>query len=125
MFAERGCGELSGGKTGDRKLAAIMFTDIVGYTALAQSDESQALDVLERHNRLLRPIFSKHDGNEIKTIGDAFLVEFESALDAAQCAVEIQEFLHDYNLSSREDWKIKLRIGIHLGDVVHRANDVF
>ncbi|MDA4114057.1 MAG: tetratricopeptide repeat protein, partial [Thaumarchaeota archaeon] len=53
------------------------------------------------------------------------LVEFESALDATQCAVEIQEFLQEYNISSSDDWKIKLRIGIHLGDVIHKSNDVF
>lgn len=111
-------------RAGERKLAAIMFTDIVGYAALTQSDEARALDVLERHNKLLRPIFPKHNGREIKTMGDAFLVEFDSALDGTQCAVEIQEFLHDYNVSSRDDWKIKLRIGIHLGDVVHKSNDV-
>jgi TolB-like protein/Tfp pilus assembly protein PilF len=115
---------VSDARAGERKLAAIMFTDIVGYTALTQSDEARALDVLERHNKLLRPIFPKHNGREIKTIGDAFLVEFDSALAATQCAVEIQEFLHDYNVSSQDEWKIKLRIGIHLGDVVHKSNDV-
>ena len=102
-----------------------MFTDMVGYTALTQSDEKQALEVLERHNRLLQPFFPKHNGKEVKTIGDSFLVEFDSALDAFNCAVEIQSFLHDYNISSRDDWKIMLRIGIHLGDVVHRDGDVF
>jgi adenylate cyclase len=107
-----------------RRLAAIMFTDMVGYSALSQSDESQALQVLERHNRLLRPFFSRFGGKEIKTIGDSFLVEFESALDATNCATKIQEYLHDYNLSSQDDWKIKLRIGIHLGDVVHQDNDI-
>ena len=107
----------------ERRLAAIMFTDMVGYTALTQSDESQALEVLARHNRLLRPFFPKFHGREVKTIGDSFLVEFESALDAANCAVEIQKFLHDYNVSSRDEWKIILRIGIHLGDVVHSADD--
>ena len=108
-----------------RRLAAIMFTDIVGYTALAQSDEDQALKVLERHNKLLRPFFQKQRGKEIKTIGDSFLVEFDSALDATVCAMEIQEFLHDYNLSSRDDWKIRLRVGIHVGDIVHKEGDVF
>ena len=83
-----------------------------------------ALQVLERHNRLLKPFFPRYNGKEIKTIGDSFLVEFESALDAANCAVKIQEYLHDYNTSSREDWKIKLRIGVHLGDVVHRDGDI-
>jgi TolB-like protein/Flp pilus assembly protein TadD len=110
---------------GERRLAAIMFTDMVGYTALTQSDESLALEVLDRHNRLLRPLFPKFHGREVKAIGDSFLVEFDSALDAANCAVEIQRFLHDYNTSSRDEWKITLRIGIHLGDVVHRADDVF
>jgi TolB-like protein/Tfp pilus assembly protein PilF len=101
-----------------------MFTDIVGYSALTQSDESLALSVLERHRLLLRPYFSRYNGKEINIMGDSFLVEFESALDATNCAVKIQEDLHEYNLSSHEDWNIKLRIGMHLGDVVHRDNDI-
>ena len=108
-----------------RRLAAIMFTDVVGYTALTQANEARALAVLERHARLLRPIFSKHAGKAGKTIGDSFLVEFQSALEATECAIEIQQFLHDYNLSSPEEWKIRLRIGIHLGDVLHDKRDVF
>jgi len=110
---------------GDRRLAAIMFTDMVGYTALTQSSEERAMEVLERHNRLLRPIFPRFHGKEVKTMGDAFLVEFENALDAVKCAVEIQSFLHDYNVSAEEEWKIKLRIGIHLGDVIRKGGDVF
>jgi adenylate cyclase len=110
---------------GERRLAAIMFTDMVGYTALTQSNESQAMEVLERHNRLLRSFFPRFHGREVKTIGDSFLVEFESALDAVRCAAEIQSYLHDYNISSKDEWKIKLRIGIHLGDVIHQAGDVF
>ncbi|MGP8125765.1 MAG: adenylate/guanylate cyclase domain-containing protein [Nitrososphaerales archaeon] len=110
---------------GERRLAAIMFTDMVGFTALTQSDEAQSLGVLERHNKLLRPIFPKFHGREVKTIGDSFLVEFDSALDATNCAVDIQRVLHDYNTSSRDGWKIVLRISIHLGDVVHREGDVF
>lgn len=101
-----------------------MFTDIVGYTALTQSDEKQALEVLERHNRLLRPFFAKYNGREVKTLGDAFLVEFGSALEATLCAIEIQKFLHDYNVSANYEWMIKLRIGVHLGDVVHKNGDV-
>jgi adenylate cyclase len=102
-----------------------MFTDMVGFTALTQSNESQSLEVLQRHNRLLRPFFPKFNGREVKAIGDSFLVEFDSALDATNCAVEIQRYLHDYNISSRDEWKITLRIGIHLGDVVHSADDIF
>jgi adenylate cyclase len=102
-----------------------MFTDMVGYTALTQSNESLALEVIDRHNRLLRPFFPRFHGREVKAIGDSFLVEFESALDALSCAVEIQSYLHDYNISSRDEWKINIRIGIHLGDVTQRAGDVF
>jgi adenylate cyclase len=101
-----------------------MFTDIVGFTALNQSNETQALVALERHNKLLRPLFPKFNGKEIKTIGDSFLVEFDSALEATLCAIEIQKFLHDYNVSTHEDWKIKLRIGLHLGDIVRKGTDI-
>lgn len=107
-----------------RRLAAIMFTDMVGYSALAQADEANALAILERHNRLLRPIFSKFQGREVKTVGDAFLVEFDSALDSAQCALKIQSVLHDYNRTSPGHRKIRVRIGVHMGDVIHAAGDV-
>jgi adenylate cyclase len=110
-----------------RRLAAIMFTDILGYTLLAQSNEEQALELLQRQNSLLRPIFPKYNGREVKTIGDSFLVEFESALDAALCAIEIQKFLHDYNActTTTDKRRVQLRIGIHVGDVVHKTGDIF
>jgi adenylate cyclase len=101
-----------------------MFTDMVGYSALAQADEAAAIAVLGRHNRLLRPIFPKFLGHEIKTVGDAFLVEFDSALDSVRCALEIQRVLHDYNESAPDEWKIRIRIGIHVGDVVETNGDV-
>jgi adenylate cyclase len=109
----------------ERRLAAIMFTDMVDYTALTQKNETAALELLEYHRRRLRPLLSKHSGREIKTIGDAFLVEFSSALEAARCAFEIQEMFHEYNVSSPLDRTIRLRIGIHVGDVIHSQNDVY
>src|SRR5881396_1810687 len=108
-----------------RRLAAIMFTDMVGYTALAQRNEALALELLEEHRRILRSIFPRFNGTEIKTIGDAFLVEFQSALEAAQCALEIQRTLAKRNHDVSSEHRIELRIGIHVGDVVHREGDVY
>jgi class 3 adenylate cyclase len=74
----------------ERKLAAIMFRDIVGFTKLAQRDEGLALRWLEDHRSLLRPNFTSRGGREVKTIGDAFMVEFPSAVESVRCAVEVQ-----------------------------------
>src|SRR6476660_8988859 len=108
-----------------RKLAAIMFTDMVGYSALSQRDDKLAQELLEEHRRLLREIFPRFNGTEIKTIGDAFLIEFHSALEAAQCAIEIQRTLAKRNHDVTPDRRIELKIGIHIGDVVHREGDVY
>ncbi len=102
-----------------------MFTDMVGYSALTQRDESLALQLLEEHRQLVRPLFPARGGREIKTIGDAFLVEFASALDAATCAVEMQQVLHEHNLATPPERRIQIRIGLHAGDVIHREGDVF
>ena len=108
----------------ERRLAAVMFTDIVGYTAMSQRDEKRALKALKSHDDMLRPIFAKHRGTVIKTIGDSFLVQFRSALAATECAIEIQQRLagadKDIAFSA-----VMLRIGLHLGDVIRRGNDIF
>src|SRR5438034_2922487 len=108
-----------------RKLAAIMFTDMVGYSALAQHDDKRALELLEEHRQLLRGIFTRFNGTEIKTIGDGFLVEFNSALEAAQCAIGIQRALSKRNHDVPVERRIEVRIGVHIGDVVHRGSDVY
>lgn len=107
-----------------RKLTAIMFTDRVGYSALAQRNEALALELLEEHRRLLRPIFPLFNGREVETAGDAFLVEFASALEATKCAVEIQRTLSKRNQTQPAGRHIRLRIGIHVGDVVHKDGKV-
>jgi TolB-like protein/class 3 adenylate cyclase/tetratricopeptide (TPR) repeat protein len=110
--------------TEHRKLAAIMFTDMVGYSALAQRNEALALELLEEHRRLLRSVFPKHQGFEIKTIGDGFLVEFSSALAAVQCGIEIQEEIAKRNSVNPPQGMFHVRIGIHAGDVVRRDDDM-
>ncbi|MGA8275755.1 MAG: adenylate/guanylate cyclase domain-containing protein, partial [Thermoplasmata archaeon] len=105
-----------------RRLAAIMFTDIVGYTTLGQENEAIALELLEQHRRLLRPIFSKHRGREVKTIGDAFLVEFGSALEATLCAIDVQSSVHSLNLE--RGGTLQVRIGVHVGDVMSQGGDL-
>ena len=111
--------------TEQRKLAAIMFTDMVGYSALSQRDEKLAQELLEEHREILREIFPRFHGTEIKTIGDAFLVEFGSALEAAQCAIEIQRTLAKRNADIVPDQRIEVKIGVHIGDVIHRGGDVY
>ena len=110
---------------GERKLAVIMFTDVVGYTSLTQKNEAVAMELLGEQRTLVRPLLARHGGREIKTIGDAILVEFESALEAVRCAFDVQQSLHELNSGRPIDRKIFLRIGVHLGDVIHSQNDVY
>ena len=109
----------AGSSKRSRKLSAIMFTDMVGYSALTQKNETLAIDLLEEHRRILRPLFPKHGGKEVETAGDAFFVEFSSALEAVNCAIEIQEILFTRNAELESEKHIILRIGLHVGDVVH------
>jgi len=102
-----------------------MFTDLVGYSSLTQLDESRALESLETHNRVVRESIRKLRAREVKTIGDSFLIEFDDVLEACRCSVEILKSFHESNILAPDPWKIKLRIGIHFGDVVHRQGDVF
>ena len=102
-----------------------MFTDIVGYTAITQRDEALAMTLLEENRAQVRPFFSRYNGREVKTVGDAFLVEFGSALEAVRCAYDIQQSIHDANGGREPERKVQLRIGIHLGDVIHSQNDVY
>ena len=107
-----------------RRLAAIMFTDMVGYTALAQRNESLSLALVDEQRRLIRPILNKHNGREVKTIGDALLLEFSSALEAVRCSYDIQRAAREFNISSPVSHRLHLRIGVHLGDVVESRGDI-
>ena len=107
----------------DRRLAAIVFTDMVGYTASSQADEGRTLELLRQQEALVRPLWSVHQGREIKSTGDGFLVEFDSALKAIQCAVDIQRQIHARNTEGGLA-PLQIRIGIHLGDVVPHGGDI-
>src|SRR5216684_7356750 len=100
-----------------RELAAIMFSDIAGYTAIMGRDERKALRALDDHRALLRTILPRFNGRLVGEIGDGTLSSFHSALDAVNCARAAQAALQD-------DPSLKLRIGIHLGDVVFSNNTV-
>jgi len=107
-----------------RRLAAIMYTDVVGFTASAQANEADALARLREQERIVRPLFEPYKGREIKSTGDGFLVEFESALGALECAVEIQRRMRERN-AEKPRLPLELRIGIHVGDVEESGGDIF
>lgn len=99
-----------------RQLAAIMFTDIVGYTRLMGENESKAIDLVHTNRQLHKSIISKHNGKWLKEMGDGNLASFSSAFDAVDCARDLQE------QAKKSD--IRLRIGIHVGDVTIEEHDV-
>ncbi len=101
-----------------RKLAAIMFTDITGYTSIMSVDEGKALAALEKQRNLFKPIIEKYQGEWLKEMGDGTLSCFHSASEAVKCAIEIQRALE-----TEADFKV--RIGIHIGDVVFSEGDVY
>jgi class 3 adenylate cyclase len=109
----------------ERELVAIMLTDMYGYSKQMEKNEAHAYTKLLEHNQIIRSAISDYRGREIKTIGDAFLVVFRSAIDAVDCALTIQRSFADYNLNRTEAEKILVRIGIHLGDVLIAENDVY
>lgn len=108
-----------------RKLSVIMFTDMVGYSKKVQENEDHALTLLNEHNRILEEQIQTYKGNIIKTIGDAFLADFDSVFNAVNCAVDIQQKLAGRNLRVDSNSCFSVRIGIHVGDVIYRDRDVF
>jgi len=102
---------------GKRKLSAIMFTDMKGFSREMGKDEELTLKKLWRYEKAMKSIVKENSGRVVKTIGDAIMGDFDSAVNAVKAALSIQ------NLLKKED--IKIRIGIHLGDVIHKGGDVF
>ncbi|HJY80536.1 MAG TPA: adenylate/guanylate cyclase domain-containing protein [Candidatus Binatia bacterium] len=108
-----------------RKLAAIMFTDMVGFSRQMGSNEARTLRLLETHDQVIQHAVAAYQGNVIKTTGDGFLVDFPSVVHAVQCAQQIQSQFHTHNAEKETNEQIHICIGIHLGDIVQRDGDVF
>ncbi|MGH6932606.1 MAG: adenylate/guanylate cyclase domain-containing protein [Dongiaceae bacterium] len=109
-----------------RRLAAILAADVVGYGRLMEADEASTLAALKaRRREVLDPLVAKHQGRVFKTTGDGMLVEFASAVNAVQCAVDLQHGMAVANASQPEDRHIILRIGVNLGDVMVEGGDLY
>jgi len=109
----------------ERRLAAILAADIAGYSRLMGTDEVGTLKGLTGRRAILDRIIGEHRGRIANTAGDSVLAEFGSAVDAVQCAVAAQAALAEANSSLAPDRRISFRIGIHIGDVMIRAGDLF
>ena len=109
----------------NRKLAAIMFADIVGYSRMMAGNEERTLELLKDFENICSSIIAENNGVIIKKVGDELFCEFSSAKDAVDSALEIQKAIQPYNDSRPKDFKLQVRIGIHIGDVLKRDDDVF
>lgn len=103
--------------TRSRQLAAIMFTDIEGYTALMQQNEEKAIQVRDKHRRIFNTSTEKHNGKILQYYGDGTLSIFDSAIDAVKCGIEMQ-------LGFLKEPSIPVRIGIHIGDIIFSEDEI-
>ena len=109
----------------NRQLKAIMFTDIKGFTSLMESDEKTAVELIKTQRNIVRKNVAKHGGEERETIGDAFLVIFDSAINAVKCAVDVQTDIWEFNQKREKEKQVWIRIGIHLGDIIVESGSIF
>jgi class 3 adenylate cyclase len=113
-------------QTPQRRLAAILAADVVGYSRMMQADEAGTLAALKsRRTEILQPLVSKHHGRIIKVMGDGVLIDFASAVEAVNCAVALQGSMAVANEGDKESQRIVLRIGINLGDVIVEGSDLY
>jgi adenylate cyclase len=110
----------------ERRLAAILAADVVGYSRLMEQDEADTLAALKsRRKEVLDPLVAKHQGRVFKVTGDGVLVEFASAVNAGQCAVDLQQGIAAANSDQSDDCRIVLRIGVNLGDILVEGSDLY
>ena len=109
-----------------RRLTAILAADVAGYSRLMGADEEGTHDRLKAHlGELVNPKINEHRGRIVKNTGDGFLAEFSSVVDAVRCAVQIQRAMVDREAEVPEEQRIRLLIGINLGDVIAEEHDIF
>src|SRR5882672_12428463 len=109
-----------------RRLAAILAADVVGYSRLMGADEEGTHERLKAHLReLVDPEIREHHGRIVKTTGDGVLAEFASVVDAVRCAGEIQQAMADRDLDLAEERRLRFRIGVNLGDVIADGDDIY
>ncbi len=110
----------------DRRLAAILMADVVGYSSLMEVDEAGTLASLKACRReIIDPAIDRHQGRIVKTTGDGMLVEFSSVIEAVGCAVEVQRAMAARNQTVADNWRIVFRIGVNLGDIIVDGNDIY
>jgi adenylate cyclase len=110
----------------ERRLAAILAADVVGYSRLMGANEVGTLSALKAHrNELIDGKIAEHQGRIVKVTGDGMLVEFPSVVNAVDCATKIQRDMHARNVHVPEDRRIEFRIGVNLGDIIFEGNDIF
>src|ERR1700722_2740324 len=109
--------------TETRKLAAILVSDVVGYSRLTGTDEDRTLARLRAlRSDLIDPTVAVHNGRVVKRTGDGSLIEFRSVVDAVRCAIEVQNGMVERNAGLPPERRIEFRVGIHLGDVVEESD---
>ena len=110
----------------ERRLAAIVAADVVGYSRLIGMDETNTVSALKAHREeLIEPKIAEHNGRIVKLMGDGLLAEFPSAVEAVLCAVQIQHMMVERNASVSEDRRLTFRIGINIGDIVVEGDDIY
>jgi len=108
-----------------RKLRAIFSADVKGYSILMANDEVSTIQTLQNYRNIMSACVEKHNGRVVDAVGDNLLAEFESAVDAVQCAVEVQKELRDKNKELSKDKRLEFRIGINIGDVVQEGDRIY
>ena len=118
-------GTLSGNQTVFRRLAAILAADIAGYSALMGADETATVRDLKAHQAVVLPMINEHGGRVIDTAGDGILAEFASVVNSVECAIAIQKTMAERNRLVDEPRRMRFRIGVNLGDVIHDETRVY